>query len=53
MVVVEAMQLEQDELLMLTLRPLADVAPQVLPLLEKVLKLQAYAPTYITLIDPP
>jgi hypothetical protein len=40
-------------LLTLTLRLLALVVPHVLLLLAYVLKLQACAPTYTTLIDPP
>ncbi len=42
-------------LLTLTLTPLADVAPHVplLGLLAAALKLQAFAPMYNTLIDPP
>ena len=53
--VVRALQLEQGVLLMLTLTPLADVASQtlLLELLKPSLKLQAFAPTCTTLIDPP
>ncbi len=38
---------------MLTLKPLAIVAPHELLLLDNSLSLQAYAPKYTTLIDPP
>ena len=53
--VVRALQLEQGVLLMLTLTPLADVVPHVLlqGLMAASLSLQAYAPMYKTLIDPP
>jgi hypothetical protein len=53
--VLEAVQLEQAESLTCTDTPLADVVPHVLLLLLEAasLKLQAYAPTYMTLIDPP
>ncbi len=50
--VVEATQLVQGALLIPTLRPLAIVAPHVLLLSEAPL-LQAYAPTYRPLVDPP
>ncbi len=52
---VRAVQLEQGVLLMLTLTPLADVVPHVLlmGLMAASLSLQAYAPMYKTLIDPP
>jgi hypothetical protein len=55
MLVLEAVQLEQAELLTCTDTPLADVAPHVLLLLPEAasLKLQAYEPTCNTLIDPP
>jgi hypothetical protein len=49
----------QGELLILTLIPLAEVAPQTLLLglfrllSSSLLKLQAVAPTCTTLIDPP
>jgi hypothetical protein len=47
--------LEQGASLILTVTPLADVAPHVLllGLLAAVLKLQAFAPMYMALIDPP
>jgi hypothetical protein len=53
--VVRALQLEQGVSLTLTLTPLADVAAHVLllGLLRAELKLQAFAPMYMTLIDPP
>jgi hypothetical protein len=53
--VVRALQLEQGVLLMLTLTPLADVAPHVLllVLLASKPRLKAFAPTCTTLIDPP
>jgi hypothetical protein len=47
-----APQLEQRASLTLTLTPLADVAPHTL-LLAATLRLQAFAPMYTTLIDPP
>ena len=56
MVVVRALQLEQGVLLTATLTPLVDVVPHVLMLGLKspvALKLQAFAPTCKTLIDPP
>ena len=60
MVIVTALQLEEGALLTLTLTPLAVVDPHALLLLAVLLllllelpKLQAYAPTYTTLIDPP
>ena len=53
MELVTALQLEEGELLTLTLTPLALVDPHVLLLLARKLILQAYAPTYTTLIDPP
>ncbi len=51
----EALQSAHAESLTCTETPLADVAPHTLLLLleAKLLKLQAYAPTYNTLIDPP
>jgi hypothetical protein len=53
-VVLEALQFEHAESLTRTDKPLADVAPHTLLLLDAaMLKLQAYAPTYNTLIDPP
>jgi hypothetical protein len=55
--VLEALQSEHAESLTCTDKPLADVAPHMLLLLllegAALLKLQAYAPTYNTLIDPP
>jgi hypothetical protein len=54
--VLKALQSEHAESLTCTDKPLADVAPHTLLLLllkAAVLKLQAYAPTYNTLIDPP
>jgi hypothetical protein len=49
-----ALQFEHPELLTCTLTPLADVAAHVLLLVKPLmLKLQEYAPTYSTLIDPP
>jgi hypothetical protein len=45
--------LEQRASLTLTLTPLADVTPHTLLLLAAKLKLQAFAPMYTTLIDPP
>jgi hypothetical protein len=53
--VVKALQFEHAESLTCTDKPIADVASQVLLLLLEAarLKLQAYAPTYNTLIDPP
>jgi hypothetical protein len=44
--------LEQGASLTLTMTPLADVASHVL-LLTALLKLQAFAPMYTTLINPP
>jgi hypothetical protein len=51
----EALQFQHAESLTCTETPLADVASQVLLLLLEVswLQLQAYAPMYNTLIDPP
>jgi hypothetical protein len=53
--VLKALQFEHPESLTCTETPLADVAPQMLLLLLEAawLRLQAYAPTYNTLIDPP
>jgi hypothetical protein len=51
--VVKALQLEQGKLLMLTIRSIAMVAPHALLMLEAKPKLQAYAPTYMALVDPP
>jgi hypothetical protein len=53
--VLKALQFEHAEPLTCTEMPLADVVPHKLLLLlkPKTLKLQAYAPTYNTLIDPP
>jgi hypothetical protein len=52
--VVKAPQFQHAESLTSTDTPLADVAPQVLLLLEAALVLlHACAPTYNTLIDPP
>ncbi len=54
--VLKALQFEHPESLTCTETMLADVAPHMLLLLLEVarlLKLQAYAPTYNTLIDPP
>ncbi len=53
--VLEALQSEHAEPLTCTETLLADVAPHMLLMLLKpeTLKLQAYAPTYNTLIDPP
>jgi hypothetical protein len=53
--VVEALQFQHAELLTCTDKPMADVASHLLLLLLDAarLKLQAYAPTYNTLIDPP
>ena len=55
MVLVRALQLEQGASLILTLTPLADVAPHVLllGLAVTALRLQAIAPTCTTLVDPP
>jgi hypothetical protein len=54
MLLVFAMQLMHDELLTLILKLLALDNPHVLLLLlADLLKLQAYAPTYTKLIDPP
>ena len=49
------MQFEHAESLTCTETPLADVVPHMLLLLLEAakLKLQAYPPTYKTLIDPP
>jgi hypothetical protein len=47
------MQLEQGALLTLTLKPLAFVSEHELWLLLFWLKLHAYAPTCMALIDPP
>jgi hypothetical protein len=54
-VVLKALQFEHAESLTCTETLLADVAPHILLLMltPKTLKLQAYAPTYNTLIDPP
>jgi hypothetical protein len=52
-VAVTALQLEEGVLLMLTLTALAVDVSHVLLLLAALLLLQAYAPTYHTLIDPP
>ena len=50
----KALQFEHPESLTCTETPLADVVPHMLLLLEAaLLRLQAYAPTYNTLIDPP
>ncbi len=51
----EAVQSQHTELLTCTDTPLADVASHLLLLLLEAasLKLQEYAPTYNTLIDPP
>ena len=51
----KALQFEHAESLTCTETPLADVVPHMLLLLLEaaLLKLQAYAPTYNTLIDPP
>jgi hypothetical protein len=51
----KALQFEHPESLTCTETPLANVAPHMLLLLLEtaLLKLQAYAPTYNTLIDPP
>ncbi len=53
--VVTALQLKQAAPLTLTLKPLAVVTPQLLPvlLLAPSLKLHANPPIYDTLIDPP
>jgi hypothetical protein len=55
--VLEALQFEHAESLTCTETPLADVASHMLMLLllleAALLELQAYAPTYNTLIDPP
>jgi hypothetical protein len=53
--VLKALQFEHPELLTCTETSLADVAPHVLVLLleAELPKLQAYEPTYNTLIDPP
>jgi hypothetical protein len=54
--VLKALQFEHAESLTCTDKPLADVASHMLLLLlleAALLKLQAYAPTYNTLIDPP
>jgi hypothetical protein len=51
--VVEAPQFEHPELLTCTLTPLTDVGAHVLLLEASWLRLQEYAPTYSTLIDPP
>jgi hypothetical protein len=52
-----ALQFKQDALMTLTIRSLALEAPHELLLLVTSLvtslKLQAYAPKYTTLIDPP
>ena len=54
LVVVTALQLEEGALLTLTLTPLAVVVPHaLLHVPAALLALQAYAPTYTTLIDPP
>ncbi len=55
LVVLKALQFEHAESLTCTDTPIADVASQLLLLLLEAarLKLQAYAPTYNTLIDPP
>ena len=55
MLVVRALQLAQGVSLILTLTPLADVASHVLlmGLMAASLVLQAYAPMYKTLIEPP
>ncbi len=56
-VLLKALQSEHAESLTCTETPLADVAPHMLLLLLLLeadsLRLQAYAPTYNTLIDPP
>ena len=51
----KALQFEHPESLTCTETPLAVVAPHILRLLLEAawLKLQAYAPMYKTLIDPP
>ena len=51
----KALQFEHPESLTCTETPLAVVASHILRLLLEaaLLKLQAYAPTYKTLIDPP
>jgi hypothetical protein len=52
----KALQLEQGASLTLTLTPLADVSPHTLLLrllAAATMKLQAFAPTCTTLIDPP
>ncbi len=53
--VLKALQFEHPESLTCTEMPLAVVAPDILRLLleSASLRLQAYAPTYKTLIDPP
>jgi hypothetical protein len=55
MLVVIALQLKHDASRMITLKPLANVAPHLLLvlLLSRVLKLHAYPPICATLIDPP
>jgi hypothetical protein len=49
----KALQFENAKSLTCTDTPLADVSPHLLLLLLLELKLQEYAPTYNTLIDPP
>jgi hypothetical protein len=54
--VLKALQFEHTESLTCTETPLADVVPHMLLLLlleAPLFQLQAYAPTYNTLIDPP
>ena len=52
--VVKALQFQHAESLTCTDTPLADVAPQLLLLLEaELVELQAYAPMYKALIEPP
>ena len=55
LLVLKALQVEHPESLTCTETPLAVVAPHILLLLLETatLILQAYAPTYKTLIDPP
>ena len=56
LLVLKALQLEHPESLTCTETPLADVVPHMLLLLlleAPLFQLQAYAPTYNTLIDPP
>ena len=55
LLLVKALQLEHPESLTCTETPLAFVAPHMLRMLLEaaLLKLQAYAPMYKTLIDPP